>query len=186
MAAASTSPRQPGVGWRGRKGEMKWAFVFCARNLIPRKKDGQGGRRHVCGVLLNRGNSSPGLAHLPSRQRTCLMVPFHLTAWIAAGAWAGLGPRGHRQMVSRGMQKVWCVLVQVQSPGGGVGETVHLRDSEPSISLTCPSGENWEGSMGVKQHESPFPLLPCRSSLCWPLTQDPAPQDLMRPALMPL
>lgn len=85
-------PGSLGWGWRGKKGEMKWAFVFCAGNLLPRKKGGQGGRRHVCGVLLNRENSSPGLAHLPSRQGTCLKLPFHLTAWTAAGAWAGLGP----------------------------------------------------------------------------------------------
>lgn len=48
-------------------------------------------------------------------------------------------------MVSRGMWEVWCVLVQAQSPGGGVGETVHHRDSEPSISVTCPRGKNEGG-----------------------------------------
>lgn len=83
--------------------------------------------------------------------------------------------------------------VQVQSPGGCVGETVHRRDSEPSIALTlghkCPTGKNTVGelSVGVKQHESPFPIiLPCRSSLFWPSTQDPAPQDPIRPAVIPL
>lgn len=50
--------------------------------------------------------------------------------------------------------------VQVQSPGGGVGETVHRRDSEPSIALTlghkCAMGKNTVGelSVDVKQHES--------------------------------
>lgn len=110
---------------------MKWAFVFRARNLIPRKKGGQGGRRHVRGVLLNRGNASPGLAHLPSRQGTRLKLPFHLPAWTAAGAWAGLGPRGHRQMVPGGMQEVWCMPVQARSPGQGVGETTSSGTQSP-------------------------------------------------------
>lgn len=63
---------------------MKGAFVFSAGNLILRRKGGQGSRRHVCGALLIQREFLSRLGPPGS-------LPFHLTAWTAAGAWAGLG-----------------------------------------------------------------------------------------------
>lgn len=110
-------------------GEMKGVFVFSAGNLILRKKGGQGGRRHVCGVLLIQrellsklGSCAKQARNLPSS------ALFTSQRGPLQGPGLGLGPEVTEQRVPSGQQDMWYVLVQAQSPGGGVGETVHRRD----------------------------------------------------------
>lgn len=80
------------------------------------------------GVADTEGASLQAWVTCQAGKELALLCPFTSQRGLLQGPGLGLGSEVTEQRVPSGKQDVWYVLVQAQSPSGGVGETVHPRD----------------------------------------------------------